>query len=292
MKRLFSILVVMILVLAMAVPAFAAPADFVDSIAEKPAPGLLDQGDCEEHDEPVYGWILDANGNQIDCLHEGQIIVTPLHQMDEAEEHGILPQEVIDLIWAVYEDLHSGDVELDDIHGLVERIKAELGEYAESHHVSIYELFDVTILDGDKNVVQLPDGHSLLVKFDVKFPLGAFLEVMSYAEDHWQLAESVEIAEDGVYVVFDHLCPVVFLVEAEDVPGSGEAGEGSGAGTGADDADKPSGGAEGSDGEDGSGSGDSPKTGDESNPALWGGLAAAALAGLGILAGRRRKSAK
>ncbi|MBR3705497.1 MAG: LPXTG cell wall anchor domain-containing protein [Firmicutes bacterium] len=265
MKHIIKILLVMLLVLSMATPAFAVEFDFAPSVSEKPAPGLVALGTCKEHNLPSYGWILDANGNEVQCLHEGQILVTPLHKMDEM--HGTLPAEVIALIWEVYEDLHSGDTDLEDVHGLVERIKAELGEYAETHHLSIYELFDVTILDANKNVVPLPDGHSLKVKFDVKFPIGAFLEVMSYAEDHWQLAESVEIVEDGVYVIFDHLCPVVFLVEGDDVPAVDEPDEEDG-----DDKDVP-------------------KTGDTSNPALWGATAAAALAGMVFLM-RRKKTEK
>lgn len=277
MKHVIKVLLVMLLVLSMATPVFAVEFDFAPSISEKPAPGLMEQGTCEEHEDPAYGWIMDADGNEVQCLHEGQILVTPLQKIDEM--HGILPAEVIELMWEVYEELHSGDADLEDVHGLVERIKKELGEYTETHHLSIYELFDVTILDANKNVVRLPDGHSLLVKFDVKFPIGKFLEVMSYAEDHWQLAESVEIAEDGVFVIFDHLCPVVFLVESEDVPGTADPEEGD------DESDKPSAGKDDKDDE------DVPKTGDTNNPALWGGLSIAALAGLIILM-RRGKAEK
>jgi len=276
MRNLMRVLLVMLLVLTMTTPVFAT--EFAPSVSTKPAPELMALGTCEDHGVSAYGWILDANGNKVDCLHEGQILVTPLHKMDEM--HGTLPKEVIDLIWEVYEDLHSGDTDLEDVHGLVERIKAELGEYAETHHLSIYELFDVTILDANKNVVQLPDGHSLMVKFDVKIDVNLFLEVMSYAEDHWQLAESVENTGDGVVVIFDHLCPVVFLVESDDIPAGDEPGTSTG---GEDDGDKP---ASGDDEEK-----DVPKTGDTSNPALWGGLSVAALAGL-ILLMRRGKTEK
>ena len=286
MKQLLRVLLVMTLVLTMVAPAFAT--NFVDSISVKPPVGLLPLGTCE-HGNTVYGWILDENGNKVDCLCGKDIVVTPLHVFEDGEHDARLPQSVVDLIFAVYEDLHSGDTDLADIHGLVATMKEELGKYAEAHHLSIYDLFDVSIIDRKTGeLYEVPEGHSLMVKFDVQIDVDLFVEVMSYAVDHWQLAQHEENQGDGLLVILNHLCPVAILVQSDDIPTDDEPGTE----PGGDDqeGEEPSGSGE-DDGEDDGegGKGDTPKTGDESNPVLWGGLCAAALAGLlGALKARKR----
>ncbi len=292
MKQLMRVLLVVMMIMAMTVSAFASPLGFVKSVSDKPVPYLLPLGKCPDHGVQSYGWLLDENGNKVQCLHEGQIIVTPLYKFEEGDYHKALTKEVVDLIFQVYEELISDDEVLADVHGLVERIKAELGKHADEDHLSIYELFDVTIIDANGKVFQVPDGYSLMVKFNLQFAMDEFLEVMSYADDHWQLAELVANEGDGVLVRFSHLCPVAFLVESDDAP------------AGDDDADKPEsgdkedgdkddeedvqGGGQDEDKDDAQG-GDNAKTGDESNPALWGGLCLAALAGLlGVLKTRKK----
>lgn len=283
MKQLMRVLLVMVLVLTMVAPAFAAPTEgFVKSINAKPDADLLPLGTCEEHGEEVYGWLIDEEGNK-HCLCDKYIVVTPLYEFQQGTQHPNLPQEVIDLIFEVFETVHS---DLEDVHGLVERIKAELGKLADEDHVAVYELYDITVLDRKTGeVFEIPDGHKLQVRLDVSIAVEKFLEIMSYAEDHWQLAEKVVNTGTYIDVTFDHLCPVALLVEVDDadIPADDEPGD--------EDGDKEDGEATGSEGSDGAagGKGDTPKTGDESNPALWGGLCAVALAGLlGILKARKR----
>ncbi len=292
MKQLMRVLLVMMLVLTMVAPAFAAPVGFVGSVESKPVAGLLPLGTCE-HGVTAYGWLIDEDGNK-HCLCGKELIVTPLYQFQAGTHPDILPDSVAALMFEVYEELHDGDPDLDDVHGLVETMKAELGKYAELHHLSIYDLYDVSIVDKKTGkLYELPEGYKLMVKFDLQIDTDLFLEVMSFAEDHWQLADHEENQGDGILVIFDHLCPVAFLVQSDDIPTDEEPGVEPGTEDGdkddeSKDDEESEGPAASGDGEGGS-KGDSPKTGDESNPALWGVLCIAALAGLlGVLKARKK----
>lgn len=296
MKNVMRVLMVMILVLAMVTPSFAANTGFVGSINEKPSTGLMSLG-TDEHGV-IYGIIYDPNGKQVACLHEGDIIVTPLAKIDSMGD--ILSQDTIKLMWKVYKDMQSGKTDLADIEDLQDRVWDELGKHMDANDLVVRELFDVTILNGEYlNLVQ-KDGYTLKIKFNLQLDVKAFLEIMSYVENHWELAESIENTGDGIVVVLEHLCPVAFLVEEDGADDSDNSGK--------DDANKPGSDSNGNDandsngsngangGQDGNGSDSNSdangKTGDESNPALWGGLAVVALAGIAVLVGRRKKAEK
>lgn len=298
MKNVMRVLMVMILVLSMVTPSFAANTGFVGSISDKPATGLLPIG-TDEHGL-VYGIIYDPNGKQVACLHEGDIIATPLANIDNMGS--ILSQDTIKLMWKVYKDMQSGKTDLADIEDLQDRVWDELGKHMDANDLVLRELIDVTILNSEYlNLVQ-KDGYTLKIKFNLQLDVKAFLEIMSYVENHWELAESIENTGDGIVVVLEHLCPVAFLVEEDGADDSDNSGK--------DDANKPGSDSNGNDngandsngfngangGQDGNGSDSNSnangKTGDESNPALWGGLAVVALAGIAVLVGRRKKAEK
>ena len=80
MKNIVRICMTMMMVLALAVPAFAT--DFVKSIEIKPNP------------EIVIAVIIDEDGNVVMELEEGDIIITPLAEIDDAD----IPQEAKDLL--------------------------------------------------------------------------------------------------------------------------------------------------------------------------------------------------
>lgn len=306
MKNLMRALMVMILVLAMVTPSFAANTGFVGSISDKPATGLLPIG-TDEHGL-VYGIIYDPNGKQVACLHEGDIIATPLANIDNMGD--ILSQDTIKLMWKVYRDMQAGKTDLADIEDLQDRVWDELGKHIDANDLVLRELIDVTILNGEYlNLVQ-KDGYTLKIKFNLQLDVKAFLEIMSYVENHWELAESIENTGDGIVVVLEHLCPVAFLVEEDGADDSDNSSKDDANKPGSD-ANKPGSDSNGNDdngandsngsngangGQDGNGSDSNSnangKTGDESNPALWGGLAVVALAGIAVLFGRRRKAEK
>lgn len=309
MKNVMRVLMVMILVLAMVTPSFAANTGFVGSIDEKPATGLMSLG-TDEHGI-IYGIIYGPDGKQVACLHEGDIIVTPLAKIDSMGD--ILSQDTIKLMWKVYRDMQAGKTDLADIEDLQDRVWDELGKHMDANDLVVRELFDVTILNGEYlNLVQ-KDGYTLKIKFNLQLDVKAFLEVMSYVENHWELAESIENTGDGIVVVLEHLCPVAFLVEEDGADDSDNSSKDDANKPGSD-ANKPGSDSNGNDdngandsngsndsngangGQDGNGSDSNSnangKTGDESNPALWGGLAVVALAGIAVLFGRRRKAEK
>jgi len=263
MKKFAKVLLVVMLVMSMVTPVFAAN-DFVGSIDVKPSPELAPVGS----DANVYGVVTDANGNPVLNLGPTEIIVTPISGINSATH---LTQTEKDIFHDVYGDLKDGDVELKDIDGLTESVKDALGNWAEAHHMVVRDVFDVKIVgqNADAAYDHLENGGKLTVKFAVSIPTGDHVEVMSYADTEWQLALDVTNNGSSLAVVFNHLCPVAILVDNVDGnPGGGQGG-----------------------GEGGQGGSGTPETGDNSQPLLWGGICVAAAAGLLIALKARKKEA-
>ena len=92
---------------------------------------------------------------------------------------------------------------------------------------------------------------------------------MTYAGNEWQLAvNTTNNGGETLTVVFGQICPAAVLVEADDAGSGDEGGEGQVPGGEGGEEQKP---------------GDSPETGDDSNPLLWAGICIAAVAGVGAL---------
>lgn len=246
MRKFLSICITFMMVLALAAPAFAT--EFVPSISMKPPLDLDIMG--EENNEPWYGEIVDENGEVIQKLYEDDIIVTPLAEIDDAD----IPQDAKELLKEVYEDLMDGTTSLEDVEGLMEKVKEALGEEAVADDLVIRDLFDVTVVDPDA-IELLAEGNRLRVTFDTDFDPEDFLAVMTY-DDGWKLAYDYVINEDGtVTVILEKDGPVAFLTTAREMYADGE---------------------------------DIPATGDTTNIALWAGAGVAAAALLVLLMRRRR----
>lgn len=213
MKNIVKICITFMMILVMTVPTFAA--DFVPSIGEKPSP------------EIEKGEIVDGDGNKIEDLFGGDIIITPIGGIDDAD----IPQDAKDKLEESYKELlNSG---LGAIEGLVDKLKDALGDEADADDLTIRDLFDVTVTDPDILEI-IKDGGKLKVTFNVNMDADEFLAVLVYVDGEWVLASNYIINADGtVTVVLDQLGPVAFLTAARDmyadgqnIPSTGDAANG------------------------------------------------------------------
>ena len=264
MKKIIRVLLVVMLVMSMVTPAFAAE-DFVGSIPGRPDTGLGQMG-TDENGDPYYGVITDEHGNITHLLYPGQIIVTPYAKIDAST---VLPQSTKDLMHKVHGELEDGTVKLSDVPGLADKVKDKLGADVDvDKTIVVYDLYDVTVINPE--ALGLGTGSTLTITFNLSIGADRFLEVMAYNGSGWGL---VPFTNNGstITVTLAGPGPVAFLVDVADEGGDNEGGTVGGD----EDQDKDDEGT----GEDV----DQPETGDDRNPLLWGGICAAAALGVVLL---------
>lgn len=202
MRNIVKICITLLMILVMAVPTFAA--DFVPSIGEKPSP------------EIEKGEIVDGDGNKVEDLSGGDIIITPIGGVDDAD----IPQSAKDKLKESYDKLLKGD--LGEIEGLIDKLKEALGDEADADDLTIRDLFDVTVTDPDILEI-IKDGGKLKVTFNVNMDADEFLAVLVYVDGKWVLASNYIINADGTVTVFmDQPGPVAFLTAARDMYADGQ----------------------------------------------------------------------
>ena len=190
MKKIISLVLVLLLCLSLACPAFAAGTTFVPSISYKDDP---DPESAEMNDENVIG-----------CLE-----VTSITEAKDKSTD--ITQEDRDLLLDVYGDLKDGSMKL-----------PLQGDYV------IRELVDVSFKQsvcvepnhGHKEWLA-QDDTTITVKFDLGVAAGVDVEVLTYINGQWQPIKSVKNNGDGtVTCVFEDICPVAFCVEGNktDIP--------------------------------------------------------------------------
>jgi cytochrome c-type biogenesis protein CcmH/NrfF len=195
MKKIIALILALVLILAVAAPAFAA-GTFVPSISYKDGPEIED---------------AEMNGENVgDC-----IVITSIQQAKDKSTD--IYQEDRDLLLEVYEKLNSGEMKLP----------------IEEDHV-IRELLDVSFkvnpcVENDEHIHReelLKSGVTMVITFDLGVAKDANVIVMSYYEGAWERIASVTNNGDGtVTCVFEHFCPVAFAVEEEKVDGPAQTGD-------------------------------------------------------------------
>lgn len=199
MKKIVMLLVAVMLVAAMACPAFAAEDDFVPSITYKGAPELVLTVDVDGN--PVVGAIVDADGKTVGYVDEDCLLITALSGIDSEDR---LPAESKTRLKDLYQKLLDGTMKL---------------PYEGDKDMVIMELLDISWLcEPCPELVEEED-----VVFSVTFDLGVAADVevtvMTYKNDAWNPIEKVVNNGDGtVTCTFEHLCPVAFSVAAKDAP--------------------------------------------------------------------------
>ena len=196
MKRVVSVIVVLLMCAALAIPAFAA-GSFVPSISYKDGAEIVK---AEQNGE-----------NVTNC-----VVVTSLKEAKE-QTTDIL-QEDRDLLWEVYEKLSSNAMELP----------------LENERYVVRELVDVSFTK--TGCVEVPHGHkqwlaeentTIEIIFDLGIKENVKLEVLVFLDGKWSAVNSAVNNGDGtVTCVLEDLCPVAFCVEPQselDPPKTGDA---------------------------------------------------------------------
>ena len=212
MKKAVSVLIVLLLCISMAVPAFAADS-FVRSISYKDAPGLVTTE--VENVGPVAAWLV-TDGEEDDPVYATELVVTPVSAVDSAEA---IPDASREILKQVYEDLTTGKAV----------IPFEKLEDEDLVDPVIRDLFDVTVLDDGENDALETDGVQIRMTFNLGVKADTEVYVMSYRNGSWDPAAEVVNNGDGkVTVTFDHLCPVAVIVNSDDAAAPPQTGDATG----------------------------------------------------------------
>lgn len=196
MKRVISLVTVLLLCLSLAFPAYAA--EFVPSIPEKGAPTIVPVLDGEGNE--ALGVIRDADGKIIGYAYaEDCLVVT---SVSEAKKSTEIPSDAANLLLSVYDALSKGEMEL----------PYEAAGFNAKNMV-IRDLIDITWLCEDHPEMIEPTGVVLVLTFDLGVAADAEVCVMTYKNDAWNHITKVVNNGDGtVTCTFEHLCPVAFSV--------------------------------------------------------------------------------
>ena len=202
MKRFLSIVTALLLCLSLAIPAFAAQdvEGFVPSIIYKPTPEFVPVYD--ENGESYIGVIKDAEGEVVDFVDLGCLIITPIaHVWDESIE---VPAEIEELLLFLYNGLNDGSMKIP-----YEKHEADL----DPENMVIRDLFDARWACEEHPKMLEPEGVVLELTFDLGVVPEAEIYVQSYDEATgvWSpIVSAVNNGDGTVTCVFEHLCGIEF----------------------------------------------------------------------------------
>lgn len=190
MRRVISLITVLVLCLSVVCPAFATDT-FVPSISDKGHP---------EINWPVM--LLDDEGQVVGEIDEGCLIVTPVSEAETAED---IPEDAKKELLDVYKQLTDGTMTLPGDEDLV-----------------IRDLFDASLICTDDHKETLDqEGVYIELTFDLSIAAGVDVVVMAYVDGVWVPAHSVVNNGDGtVTVLLEDICPIAIAVHEDyyDVP--------------------------------------------------------------------------
>lgn len=229
MKKVILVLLVLALCVTMICPVLAAESDFTPSVTYKPVPELTGQADdigqivgFTETDKEETGKLYLINGELYviaEGVHDGVehdqpcLLITPLAEVVDSTE---IPEESRErLQWIYAQILEQGMDFFSDCEGLLEDLKALLGEDATLDDLVVKDLFDVSVLCDPLEAYLNPQGTTVCLDFKTDIAPGTYVTLVSYKGGKWNMIERVEVAEDGSVTcdTFENFCPVAILVE-------------------------------------------------------------------------------
>ncbi len=199
MKRVLNVILVLSLLAAMAVPALARSVDFVPSISDKGAPGVVGSGE-----------IKDSNGNSVGSASSTVVVITPVSQattsnkISEADGKNLL---------AAYSKLTSGAKAYAICPGL-EDLANELHGGVEEEDLVVRDLFDVSLSDAELEK-QVANGNTITLKLDAKVTKGDKVLAMVNDGEKWVPAVNVVNNGDGTVTVTLSTLGAVVLMSAQ-----------------------------------------------------------------------------
>lgn len=214
MKKLVSLILIAVLLVAAMAPAFAA--NFTPSVSGKPAPDTVPvPGDNGEE----YDAIIGNGGNLVSGVIPGGLIVTPVSKRDEAPN-----QDISDSLNEAYEQIKNSDSPADlpagnggTVGDKIDEVLSDMGSDLKADDLVVRDLFDVSMTDEYEN--QLTDGNYVEITFDLGLdPDQELIVLQSSDKETWEVLDpsNVVINEDGsVTVRLYKLGVLAFLVDGE-----------------------------------------------------------------------------
>lgn len=183
MKKIVVILSAILLVVALAVPSFAA--GFTPSVVQKGAPTVVSA--------------TDADGN---AFADGEVIVTPVSAADSADA------AIADGLKAAYEQIKAAAT-LTDIAPSIGDYLKEIGSEASVEDLVVRDLFDVSVTGA------AAESSPITVRFNLGLSQSATLIVLhNYEGSNWEIIPKDRVkqnADGTVDVTFDSFSPVAFV---------------------------------------------------------------------------------
>lgn len=188
MKKIVVILSAILLVVALAVPSFAA--GFTPSVEQKGAPTVVSA--------------TDADGN---AFADGEVIVTPVSAADSADA------AIADGLKAAYEQIKAAATLIDIAPPIGDYLK-EIGSEASVEDLVVRDLFDVSVTGA------AAESSPITVRFNLGLSQSATLIVLhNYEGSNWEIIPKDRVkqnADGTVDVTFDSFSPVAFVVDKQE----------------------------------------------------------------------------
>lgn len=200
MKKVISLILSLVIVLGLSIPAFAA--EFRPSVPSKDHPEIIPQ---LFNGISFDALILDESNEVVEGVHlvthknpDGEIIITAYSEIETADGR-------VNVVYmeTSYQEVLSAR-SLKELHDLIPA------------GMIVRDFFDITLVGTYKDIFK--EGKKLQIRFDIGAELKEKIMALTRCSDEsgWEFVESVTINPDGtVTVIFDKLCPVIFLTEKD-----------------------------------------------------------------------------
>lgn len=202
MRKVFCLMVALLLCVSMVMPAFAAEDGFVPSITYKPDPDIIPI--LGPNGEAFIGVIRDAMGEILDYIAEEDLLFNALAHIWNGEAN--VPAEIGKLLKSVYEGLLSGEMQLP-----YEKFGAGLNP----DNMVIRDLFDASWTNGAFSNMLEEEGVVLEMTFDLGVDADTQVYAMTYDAEtnQWDpITQAINNGDGTVTCTFEHLCIVAFSV--------------------------------------------------------------------------------
>ena len=201
MRKLICLITALILCVSIAAPAYASEYGFVPSITYKPSPEIIP---VEKDGEEFIGIIRDKNGEIIDYVGHGCLLITPIAHVWDEEIH--VPAEIEQLLIKIYDALNDGSMKIP-----YDKHEADL----DAANMVIRDLFDARWICEEHKAMVEEEGVTLEITFDLGVVADTEVFVMTYDEvaDEWTpIVKTVNNGDGTITCTFEHLCAIEFSV--------------------------------------------------------------------------------
>ena len=212
MKKIVSIVVVLMLCMSLAGVVYAAEDSFTPSVSYKDSPEVLHIDDPDGGE--AIAVVKDKDGKILSYVHADCLKITPVAQAETSTE---IPEEARQILLDVYAKLQNDTMQLP-----YEKINSAL----EAKYMVIRELFDASFVCEEHPKMLAEEGVVLEITFKLNVKANVEVYAMTYNEGEWNpIVSAVNNGDGTLTCTFEHLCPVAFSVETDRGPSdTGDAG--------------------------------------------------------------------